>query len=80
MMQSNIDFELAYENGKAKVSRVVNSRYFPKNILLRIWNSPYFMMPRDCIIVMAMVPKVAIILITNILDGVHTLRTRSRKD
>lgn len=76
----NFDYELAYEQLRLRVIRTIDGKYFPKNILMRIWNSPYFMMPRDCIIVMTMVPKVGIILITNILDGVHTLRTRSRKD
>lgn len=79
-MQSNLDFELVYENLKARFTRVGNSRYFPKNTLLRIWNSPYFWMKRELIRFIVWIPVVMIVALVEMLAALQRLQAMSRDE
>jgi hypothetical protein len=78
-MQSDIDFELTYENLKARFARVGDSRYFPKNILMRIWNCPCFWMKRELIRFIVWIPVVMIVALVEMLAALQKLMTMPRE-
>ena len=36
----SVDFEQCYENAKERLQRIINSRLFPKKLILMVWKIP----------------------------------------